>query len=89
MCQVSTVACTGSDAVVDDVGEDPGEPHDAPEELELGPDGLLLEISLKVNLSMSLGKNDDHYVPLESLTENGFEVTQLLALPGGSRAVTI
>ena len=58
MCQVSTVACTGSDAVVDedDVGEDPGEPHDAPEELELGPDGLLLEISLKVNLSQSLGK---------------------------------
>ena len=35
------VACTDSDAVVDVLvgGEDPDEPHEAPEELELGPDG--------------------------------------------------
>ena len=64
MCQVSTVACTGSDAVVDedDVGEDPGEPHDAPGELKLGPDGLLLEISLKVNFEPEFGEKDDHYM---------------------------
>ena len=51
--------------------EVPGEPLAAPEELDgLGPDGLL-EISLKVNLSTSLGKKVDHYVLGRSLTVNG------------------
>ena len=52
-------------------GEAPGEPLAAPEELDgLGPDGLL-EISLKVNMCTSLGKNDDHSVFGRSLTVNG------------------
>ena len=51
--------------------EVPGEPLAAPEELDgLGPDGLL-EISLKVNMRTSLGKNDDHSVLGRSLTVNG------------------
>ena len=35
------VACADSDAVVDVLvgGEDPGEPREAPEELDLAPDG--------------------------------------------------
>ena len=55
----------------------PGELLAAPEELDgLGPDGLL-EISLKVNLSTSLGKKVDHYVLGRSLTVKWIEVTQL------------
>ena len=68
------VACTGRDAVVGVlVGlGDPAEPHEAPVELDLGPDGPVSGISLKVNWSTSLGKIDDHSVLVKSLMANGF-----------------
>ena len=50
-------ACTGSDAVVDDVGKVPEELHDAPGEHNLGPDvGAFCNYHLKSILSSSLGK---------------------------------
>ena len=67
------VACTGRDAVVDVlVGlGDPVEPHEALGELDLGPDGPVSGISLKVNSSTSLGKKI-HSDLVKSLMANGF-----------------
>ena len=55
-------ACTGSDAVVDDVDEVPEELHAAPGEHDLGPDGGFLQISHKVNFDPEFGEKDDHYM---------------------------
>ena len=67
------VACTGRDAVVDvlvAVGV-PGEPHEAPEELNLDPDG-----PASVNITKSQYEHEFweriHSFLVKSLAENGF-----------------
>ena len=67
------MASTDSDAVLDVLvgGEDLDEPHEAPGELGLGPDGQFLQLSQKVNSSTCLGKVN-HSDLVESLMANGF-----------------
>ena len=51
-------ACTGSDAVVDDVVKVPEELHDAPGEHNLGPDvGAFCKYHLEVNFELEFGEN--------------------------------